>query len=74
MGKDKSSKMFVNGRKASHKSSKSKGISSLPDVAKTPSTPGHIPVPYPNIAKSSDNSKRAKTVKISRKKIRSKKS
>ena len=35
----------------------------FPDVAKTPSPGGPIPVPYPNIGKSSDTSNGPKTVK-----------
>jgi hypothetical protein len=43
----------------------SSGISSaFPDVCKTPAPPAPpIPIPYPNIAKSSDTSKGASTVK-----------
>ena len=35
----------------------------FPDVCKTPSPGGPIPIPYPNIAKSSDTAKGAKKVK-----------
>ncbi len=35
----------------------------FPDVCKTPSPGGPIPIPYPNIAKSSDTAKGAATVK-----------
>lgn len=35
----------------------------FPDVCKTPSPAGPIPIPYPNIAKSSDTAKGANTVK-----------
>ena len=35
----------------------------MPDVCKTPSPGGPIPIPYPNIAKSSDTSKGASKVK-----------
>lgn len=35
----------------------------FPDVCKTPSPAGPIPIPYPNIAKSSDTAKGAGTVK-----------
>ena len=42
----------------------SEGIAeSFPDVCKTPSPGGPIPIPYPNIAKSSDTSKGTKKVK-----------
>ena len=35
----------------------------FPDVCKSPSPAGPIPIPYPNIAKSSDTSKGSKTIK-----------
>jgi len=42
---------------------KTSGITSaFPDVCKTPSPGGPIPIPYPNIAKSSDADKQAKSV------------
>jgi hypothetical protein len=42
----------------------SEGIAeSFPDVCETPSPGGPIPIPYPNIAKSSDTSKGTKKVK-----------
>lgn len=42
----------------------SEGIAkSFPDVCKTPSPGGPIPIPYPNIAKSSDTSQGTKKVK-----------
>ncbi|MCY1042347.1 DUF4150 domain-containing protein [Corallococcus sp. bb12-1] len=34
----------------------------FPDVCKTPSPAGPVPIPYPNIAQSSDTSKGSKTV------------
>lgn len=41
----------------------SNGITSaFPDVCKTPSPAGPIPIPYPNIAKSSDSASTASTV------------
>lgn len=36
----------------------------FPDVCKTPSPAGPIPIPYPNIAKSSDTAKGSKTVTV----------
>jgi hypothetical protein len=42
-----------------HKSSNGVAIA-FPDVCKTPSPSGPIPIPYPNIAKSADTSKGAK--------------
>ena len=42
----------------------SSGVSpSFPDVCKTPSPAGPIPIPYPNVAKSSDAASTAGTVK-----------
>jgi hypothetical protein len=45
-----------------HKSSSGVTIA-FPDVCKTPSPGGPIPIPYPNIAKSSDTGKGTKKVK-----------
>ena len=40
------------------------GVSpSFPDVCKTPSPAGPVPIPYPNVAKSSDTAKGTKKVK-----------
>src|SRR5712692_5949285 len=36
----------------------------FPDVCKTPSPAGPIPIPYPNIAQSSDTAQGSKTVKM----------
>ena len=48
----------------------SSGISpSFPDVCKTPSPAGPIPIPYPNIAQSSDLAKGSKTVKVDKKEV-----
>ena len=52
----------VNFRTVVHASSS--GIATaFPDVCKTPSPAGPIPIPYPNIAKSSDTAKGTKKVK-----------
>ncbi len=52
----------VNNLSVVHKGSN--GIATaFPDVCKTPSPGGPIPIPYPNIAKSSDAAKGAKKVK-----------
>jgi len=45
-----------------HKSSAGTTIA-FPDVCNTPSPGGPIPIPYPNVAMSTDTSKGAKTVK-----------
>ncbi len=37
---------------------------SFPDVCKTPSPGGPIPIPYPNIARSSDSAKTTKKIKV----------
>lgn len=48
----------------------SNGISiAFPDVCQTPSPAGPIPIPYPNIAKSSDAAKQAKKVKADGEKL-----
>ncbi len=53
---------YANSRGIAHK--KSGGMSiAFPDVCKTPSPAGPIPIPYPNIGKASDTSKGPKKVK-----------
>jgi uncharacterized Zn-binding protein involved in type VI secretion len=53
----------VNSRTVVHASSN--GIAmAFPDVCKTPSPAGPIPIPYPNIAQSSDTAMGSKTVKM----------
>jgi len=52
----------VNNLSVVHKDSGGVTIA-FPDVCKTPSPAGPIPIPYPNIAKSSDTAKGSKTVK-----------
>ena len=59
---DANKKKTVNAREVEPESSTVQEIQT-PDVCKTPSAPGPIPIPYPNIAKSSDTSKGAKKVK-----------
>ena len=54
--------VFANGRGVVHE--QSGGLSTVfPDVCKTPSPGGPIPIPYPNIGKASDTSKGPKKVK-----------
>ena len=54
----------MNARKIEEISSNSKETSLQPDVCETPSPPAvPVPIPYPNIAKSSDTSSGSKTVK-----------
>ena len=53
----------VNMRTVVHASSQ--GIATaFPDVCKTPSPGGPIPIPYPNVSKSQDTSKGSSTVKM----------
>ena len=54
---------FANSRGIAHKGSGGMSIA-FPDVCKTPSPGGPIPIPYPNIGKASDTSKGSKKVKI----------
>jgi hypothetical protein len=55
--------VIVNFMTVVHKSSN--GIATaFPDVCKTPSPAGPIPIPYPNIAQSTDTSKGSKKVKM----------
>src|SRR3954471_1576689 len=55
--------VFANSRGVSHKGSG--GMSPVfPDVCKTPTPGGPIPIPYPNIGKSADTSSGPTTVKI----------
>lgn len=55
--------VIVNNMTVVHKSSG--GISiAFPDVCKTPSPAGPIPIPYPNIAKSQDTAKGSKKVEM----------
>lgn len=53
---------FVNCRGVAHKGSGGMSIV-FPDVCKTPSPGGPIPIPYPNIGKSADTSSGPSTVK-----------
>ena len=52
----------VNQKSVVHKSSNGVTIA-FPDVCKTPSPGGPVPIPYPNIAKSTDTSKGSKSTK-----------
>lgn len=57
---------FANARGIAHKGSG--GMSAVfPDVCKTPVGSAVVPIPYPNIGKSSDTSKGAKSVKTDKK-------
>ena len=55
--------VFANSRGVDHKGSN--GLSPVfPDVCKTPTPGGPVPIPYPNIGKSSDTSGGPKKVKV----------
>lgn len=54
----------VNNLAVVHKSSNGVTIA-FPDVCKTPTPGGPIPIPYPNIAKSSDTTKGSRRTKVS---------
>ena len=58
--------IHVNGAANSlvHKGSTGVAIATIPDVCKTPSPGGPVPIPYPNIAISSSLAKGTKTVKV----------
>ncbi len=47
-----------------HKKSDGIAICSMPDVCKTPTPSGPVPIPYPNLAMSKDLVKGSKTVKV----------
>jgi hypothetical protein len=57
-------KVFANGRTVIHAGDGQKHVAAPPDVCKTPSPGGPVPVPYPNIAADSDLAKGTKSVKI----------
>jgi uncharacterized Zn-binding protein involved in type VI secretion len=57
------SKVFANNMGLSHKGSGAKSIV-FPDVCKTPTPGGPIPIPYPNLAQSSDLASGSTTVKL----------
>ena len=58
----------INKCSLSHKGANGIAAATIPDVCKTPSPGGPVPVPYPNIAKSSSLAKGTKTVKADGKK------
>ena len=55
--------VIVNMLTVSHAGSNGTSIA-FPDVCKTPTPAGPIPIPYPNVAKSSDTADGSKTVKM----------
>jgi hypothetical protein len=52
----------VNGLTLCHKGSDGVSTATIPDVCKTPAPGGPVPIPYPNVAKSSDLAKGTTTV------------
>ncbi|MDJ0608786.1 MAG: DUF4150 domain-containing protein [Kiloniellales bacterium] len=54
----------VNGLGLSHKGSNGFSVATIPDVCKTPTPGGPVPIPYPNIAFSKNLTKGTKTVKV----------
>ena len=68
---DATKKKAVNAKEIEPKSSPSPEMQ-FPDVCKTPSAAGPIPIPYPNIGKSSDTSKGSKKVKTDGKMVSTK--
>jgi hypothetical protein len=56
--------VFANGRSLVHKDDGSTHVAGVPDVCKTPSPGGPVPIPYPNMAMSSDLTDGTTTVKI----------
>lgn len=59
----------INKLSLSHKGANGIAAATIPDVCKTPSPGGPVPVPYPNIARSSSLSKGTKKVKADGKKM-----
>lgn len=54
----------INGLSLCHKGSNGSATATLPDVCKTPGPGQSIPVPYPNVAVSSDLAKGTKTIHV----------
>ena len=61
-----STHISVNNKTTVHKKSSGKAIS-FPDVCKTPSPGGPVPIPYGNLAQSTDSGKTTKKVKVQKK-------
>ena len=54
----------ANGKTIIHKGDGLKHMAMAPDVCKTPSPGGPVPMPYPNVAKSSDLTRGTKSVAL----------
>lgn len=63
------SSVYANMRTIIHKGDGLVQTAPVPDVCKTPSPGGPVPIPYPNIAKDSDLAKGTKKVKIEGKSV-----
>lgn len=63
------SKVYANGRTITHQGDGQVNAAAPPDVCKTPSPGGPVPVPYVNVAKSRDLSGGTKRTKIERKSV-----
>ncbi len=63
------SSVYANMRTIIHKGDGLVQTAPVPDVCKTPSPGGPVPIPYPNIAKDSDLAKGTKKVKIKGKSV-----
>ena len=74
MGDEDEKKKLANTREITHKSSQEVASAAVPEVCETPSPGGPIPIPYPNIAKSSDTSSGSKKVKAGGKEVSTKNS
>jgi hypothetical protein len=59
-----SSTININDLTLAHKGSSGTAAATLPDACKTPSPGGPVPLPYPNIAQSSDLAKGTTTIKV----------
>jgi hypothetical protein len=57
------SSVFANGRGIAHETSNGMSVV-FPDVCNTPSSAGPVPIPYPNIGKSSDTFKGTRSVVV----------
>ncbi|WP_095986559.1 DUF4150 domain-containing protein [Cystobacter fuscus] len=57
-------KTYVNGRSVLHQGDGNQQTAAAPDVCKTPSPGGPVPVPYPNIAKDSDLAEGSTSVEV----------
>ena len=56
--------IIINNLTLAHKGSNGIAAATLPDVCKTPSPGGPVPIPYPNIARSASLAKGTKTIKV----------